>query len=96
MASLVNGCGLYAKSTALCNSLCAFTNDGGIVNGSYKSANELFGNSNLAFNNFYAAVSIAFICVLGKTKSAKCAVRKNKKYGRVGKDCRLTRCPFVI
>jgi hypothetical protein len=33
---------------------------------------------------------------LAKIELKKSAVGKNKKYRRVGKECRLTRCPFVI
>jgi len=33
---------------------------------------------------------------LAKIELKKSAVEKNKKYRRVGKECRLTRCPFMI
>jgi hypothetical protein len=33
---------------------------------------------------------------LAKIELKKSAVEKNKKHRRVGKECRLTRCPFVI
>ena len=62
-ASLVNDCGLYARSTALSNALCAFNKAGGIVRGSYKSASELSGNRSLASSKFCAAVSMAATCL---------------------------------
>jgi hypothetical protein len=33
---------------------------------------------------------------LAKIELKKSAVEKNKKYKRVGKECRFTRCPFMI
>ena len=63
LASLVKGCCLYAKSTALSNSLCAFVKLAGMVKGAYKSANELFGNSALTSNTFCAASSMTFTCL---------------------------------
>jgi hypothetical protein len=33
---------------------------------------------------------------LAKIEFKKSAVEKNKKYRRVGKECRLTRCPLMI
>ena len=62
LASLVKACLLYAASTALSNSLCAFTKLGGIVNGLYKSAKELLGKEALTSNTFCAFSSIVFIC----------------------------------
>jgi hypothetical protein len=42
-----------------------------------------------------AKANVPFV-PLAKIELKKSAVEKNKKYRRVGKECRLTRCPFMI
>jgi len=42
-----------------------------------------------------AKANVPFV-LLAEIELKKSALGKNKKYRRVGKECRLSRCPFVI